>query len=124
MVEGYPTLPTKPTTRTKARSLRKAMSLPEVLLWRLLKNRGTGARFRRQHPIGPYILDLYCADLKLAVEIDGISHDMGDRPERDEKRFAWLQGQGLTVIRIAAMDVLKDPEAVAESIRQFCTERR
>jgi len=75
-------------------------------------------------PIGPYILDLYCADLKLAVAIDGISHDMGDRPERDEKRFAWLQGQGLTVIRIAAMDVLKDPEAVAESIRQFCTERR
>ena len=111
------------SSRTKARQLRKAMSLPEVLLWRLLKNKAAGVRFRRQHPIGPYILDFYCPELKLAVEVDGIAHDMGDRPQRDEARDAWLSDRKLRIIRIPAADVLKDATAVAESIRLLCSER-
>ncbi len=100
------------------------MSLPEVLLWRLIKNRGAGLRFRRQHPIGAYVLDFYCAELRLAIEIDGAAHDTGDRPERDEKRTVWLEHQGVEVIRIPASDVLKDAASVAESIRLLGIERR
>lgn len=62
------------------------MSLPEVLLWRILRQRQTGFRFRRQHPIGTWVLDFYCPEAKLGIEIDGISHDMGDGPERDARR--------------------------------------
>jgi len=61
--------------------------------------------FRRQHPIGPYVLDFYCAKTRLAIEIDGMSHDIGDRPELDARRYAWLKAQGVTVIRIPAVEV-------------------
>jgi very-short-patch-repair endonuclease len=52
--------------------------------------------FRRQHPIGRYVLDFYCAEARLAVEIDGMSHDLGDRPRHDANRDAWLNARGLT----------------------------
>jgi very-short-patch-repair endonuclease len=58
--------------------------------------------FRRQHPIGRYVLDFYCAKARLAIEIDGISHDMSTRPKRDIERDAWLAAHGVTVLRIAA----------------------
>ena len=103
---------------TKARSLRKRMSLPEALLWRLLRR----ANFRRQHPIGPYVLDFYCAAKKLAIEIDGMAHDLGDRPQRDDTRMAWLEAQGVQVMRIAAKDVLANPNSVADGLIQLCAE--
>ena len=99
------------------------MSLPEVLLWQILRRRSDGPKFRRQHPIGPYVLDFYVASLKLAIEIDGAAHDMGDRPERDEARDRWLASQGIEMLRIAATDVLADPAAVADSIVRLCIER-
>ena len=52
--------------------------------------------FRRQHPIGPYVIDFYCAKAWLAIEIDGMSHDMGDRPYSDAQRDAWLRERGVT----------------------------
>lgn len=104
----------------KARQLRENLSLPEALLWRLLKGSPSGVHFRRQHPIGSYILDFYCAKAKIAFEIDGIVHDMGDRPQRDSNRDAWLRGQGIEVMRIAAAEVLKSPETVAESMVRYC----
>src|SRR5438105_15495589 len=96
-----------PRTRiTKARRLRRTLSLPEARLWSRLRERTPGKPvFRRQHPIGPYVLDFYCAKARLAVEIDGASHDMGDRPQRDVRRDAWLAARGVTVIRIAASAV-------------------
>lgn len=109
--------------RSKARQLRQAMSLPEVLLWRELKGKAAGVRFRRQHPVGGYILDFYCPAVKLAIEIDGISHDFGDQPERDALRDSWLVQQGIEVVRYAAADVLRDPVAVADSIRTICGDR-
>jgi very-short-patch-repair endonuclease len=99
------------------------MSLPEVLLWRELRRKAAGVRFRRQHPVGPYILDFYCPEAKLVIEIDGTSHDMGGRPQRDDARDRWLAEQGLRVQRIAAAVVLKDPVAVADTIRRLCEER-
>lgn len=92
------------------------MSLPEILLWQRLKGSPQGVAFRKQHPIGPYRADFYCAAAKLVIEVDGIAHDMGDRPQRDAARNAWLEQTGYRVIRIAAVDVLKNADAAAQSI--------
>jgi very-short-patch-repair endonuclease len=96
------------------------MSLPEVLLWQHLKGSPGGISFRKQHSIGDYFLDFYVAKLKLAIEIDGIAHDMGDRPTRDEARDAFLHGKGIEVVRIPATEVLKSPDDVAESLVAYC----
>jgi very-short-patch-repair endonuclease len=106
-----------------ARRLRKKLSLPEGLLWRELKRRQGGVKFRKQHPLGKIVLDFYCAEVKLAVEIDGISHDMGDRPELDEARDAFVRSQGIEVLRIPAKGVLASPTDVAEAIIGICRER-
>jgi very-short-patch-repair endonuclease len=92
-----------------ARDLRKAMTLPEVLLWQALRRGGlAGLRFRRQHPIGQYILDFYCAALKLCVEVDGAAHDHPTQVKHDVARDAWLSERGITVLRFNASDVLNE----------------
>jgi len=72
--------------------------------------------FRRQHPIGPYVLDFYCAKARLAVEVDGISHDMGDRPKRDLRRDAWLRSEGVSILHIPASEVMRAIEDVVDAI--------
>jgi very-short-patch-repair endonuclease len=95
------------------------MTPPEVRLWlRLRSLRAQGVRFRRQHPIGPYVLDFYCPEAKLAVEVDGWGHALGDQPRRDERRDAWLAEQGILALRFTAAAVLKDPDEVAEIIHR------
>ena len=106
-------------TVLKARQLRKTMSKPEIMLWQQLRKKPLGIKFRRQHPIGSYIVDFYCPSAKLAIEVDGMAHDMGDRPERDERREWALFGIGVEVIRIAAQDVLHDPTDVADRILRY-----
>ena len=104
-------------TISAAKTLRRTLSAPEAMLWSWLRSRSPDKpTFRRQHPIGPYMLDFYCAKAKLAVEIDGMAHDAEDRPERDARRDAWLQGQGVTVVRIPARDVLRSPDDAADGI--------
>jgi very-short-patch-repair endonuclease len=92
------------------------LSLPEVLLWQHLKGGPQGISFRKQHPIGAYRVDFYCAAANLVIEVDGIVHDMGDRPARDAARNAELSKKGYRVLRIPATEVLRDPRAVATSI--------
>ena len=106
-----------------ARKLRREMSLPEVLLWRELRRRAGGFKFRKQHPVGRYVVDFYCAEAKLGIEVDGVAHDMGDRPERDEAREGFMAGQGIALIRFPASDVLKSPIEVADSVVAACRER-
>jgi very-short-patch-repair endonuclease len=101
----------------KARKLRRIMTLPELLLWKQLRQRPGGMKFRRQHPAGPFVLDFYCDDLGLAIEVDGEAHNRGNRPERDGNRDRWLREQGIEVLRIAASDVLKDMDAVIRLIK-------
>ena len=103
-----------------ARRMRRELSLPEKLLW--VRLRGAEVRFRRQHPIGPYVLDFYCAAKKLAIEVDGFAHDTGDRPQRDDRRTQWLRSEGVDVVRIPAKDVLADPDAVADALIRLCAE--
>jgi very-short-patch-repair endonuclease len=111
-------------TVDRARALRRALSPPEVLLWSRLRERAPGKPvFRRQHLIGPYVLDFYCAKARLAIELDGMSHDMGDRPRRDLRRDAWLQARGITVLRIPVVDLTRGIDEVADAIvawRRIC----
>ena len=103
-----------------ARELRRRMSLPEALLWRELRMRPGGLKFRRQHPAGPFILDFVCLSARLAIEVDGEAHNMGGNPERDVERDEWLMSQGFRTLRIAARDVLGDLEAVVCHIVATC----
>ena len=100
----------------RARKLRQDMSLPEILLWRELRKRPGGLKFRRQHPSGAYVLDFFCSDARLAIEIDGGAHGFGDRPLLDEARDAWFARNGIATLRILAKDVLADLEAALTHI--------
>lgn len=109
-----------PEARDNARKQRRAMSLPEGLLWNYLRQRPLGVKFRNHHPIGTLVVDFYCASQRLVIEVDGISHVMGDHPERDLRRDAWLRSEGFSIVRVPAADVLRDPAAVAESLALLC----
>ena len=91
----------------RARSFRRAMSLPEVLLWQALR-RGQldGLLFRRQHPVESYVLDFYCPVARLAVEVDGSAHDGAVQAAHDTRRDLWLADHGIRVMRIPAREVL------------------
>ena len=109
---------TAPEARALARSLRRALTLPEGLLWKALKaRRQDGLHFRRQHPLGPYVLDFYCAQARLCIEVDGYSHGAADRPERDIARDHWLREQGVETLRLRAGLVLEDLDAALAMIR-------
>jgi very-short-patch-repair endonuclease len=95
-----------------ARKLRRKMTLPEVILWHSLRQRPEGMKFRRQHPTGRYVLDFFCSDARLAIEVDGEAHSRGDRPQRDADRDRWLKSAGIQTIRIPAVEILKDADAV------------
>lgn len=99
-----------------ARSLRKAMTLPEVQLWQQLRLRRSGLKFRRQHPVGPYVVDFCCMAQRLVVEIDGFAHDLADRATRDAARTRYLEDNGYTVMRVSARQVLADAVGTAEAI--------
>jgi len=96
------------------------MTLPEGMLWQVLRQRPEGFKFRRQHPIGRCVVDFYCPASRLVIELDGESHSMGDNPERDAHRNAWLRAQGLRVMRFAARDVINDLESVVAAILLAC----
>ncbi|HEU5286398.1 MAG TPA: endonuclease domain-containing protein [Sphingomicrobium sp.] len=113
-------LRTTKRTVANARSLRRALTLPEGLLWRALRRRPSNLKFRRQHPCGPFVLDFYCESAKLGIEVDGMAHDMGARPSRDAGRDLWLSEQGIRVLRIPARHVLQDLEAVIRQIIAAC----
>jgi very-short-patch-repair endonuclease len=92
------------------------MSLPEVLLWQRLRGRKAGVKFRSQHPIGPYVVDFYCSESRLVIEVDGEVHNRGDRPAHDEARDAFLRENGHQVMHLPAADILKDADGVAAAI--------
>ena len=110
-----------PRSLARAREQRRTMTLPEGLLWQHLRKRPLGIKFRNHHPIGNLVVDFYCASKRLVIEIDGIAHDMGDNPERDVRRDAWLRSKGYDIVRIAAREVLRDPAEVAESLALLCS---
>lgn len=115
MRENYPIIPE--ILLTHARELRKNSTDAEQLLWALLRDRQLlDCKFRRQHPLGSYILDFYCHEVKLAIELDGGQHTEDAQNKHDEKRSAWLQEQGITVLRFWNNEVLTNTEGVLQSL--------
>jgi very-short-patch-repair endonuclease len=92
------------------------MSLPEVLLWQQLRRKPRGLKFRKQFPVLGYVADFACVEVRLLIEIDGIAHNMGERPKRDDERDGMLTHKGWQVVRIPAADVLKDVGGCTASI--------
>ena len=106
-----------------ARRLRRTMSPPEVMLWQRLRLRPGGFKFRRQHPAGDFILDFFCSEARLAIEVDGMSHEMANRPQSDDMRDSWLRLRNVQTLRIPASDVARSPNQVIEWIVNKCEER-
>jgi very-short-patch-repair endonuclease len=100
----------------RARAQRREMSLPEGLLWRELRKRPAGLKFRHEHATGAFSLDFYCSDARLAIEVDGEAHGFGERPVRDARRDTWLAGCGIATLRVPAAEVLRDLDAVLRGI--------
>jgi len=101
-------------TQKRAKGLRRSMTQPEKMLWSLLRRNQQGLHFRRQHAVGSYILDLYCAAARLCVEVDGPSH--ADQAAHDERRTRWLADQGDQVLRFSVEEVETRPAAVIADI--------
>src|SRR5580698_1168026 len=88
------------TSTSNARRLRRAQTPEEKLLWRSLRaGRFAGFKFRRQHPAGHYVLDFYCPNARLAVELDGFGHGHPVQRDHDLKRDQWLDQEGIEVLR-------------------------
>jgi very-short-patch-repair endonuclease len=107
----------------KARDLRKRMTPAERILWSCLrKNQVQGCRFRRQHPLGYYIADFYCVEIKLVIEIDGTSHN--GKEEYDEQREKTIKDYGLVIIRFTNEQVFTELNFVINTIRSKANEIR
>ena len=99
------------------RRLRSNMTCPETRLWLRLRARQLqGLKFRRQHGIGPYIVDFYCPEQSLVIEVDGDSHADADQILKDRQRAKYLQSLGLHVIRYINDDILKNLDGVMEDL--------
>ena len=101
--------------------LRRQPSLAEKLLWRKLRGRQGTFIFRRQHPIGDYVVDFACLQASLVIELDGWTHENAD--ERDARRTLFLESRGFYVMRFNNSEVISDVNAVYDSIIVTCNVR-
>ena len=103
----------------RAKTLRKTETEPEKLLWRELKSKNfLGFKFRRQHPISQFIVDFYCHELKLIIDLDGRIHLKPENSEYDDNRTAELERFGLRVIRFTNDEIENEMERVLEILRK------
>ena len=113
----------EPWQTKRARVLRRKVTPAEKILWHALRGRRFGGlKFRRQHPVGVYVLDFFCLELKLALEIDGEWH-LG-KEKHDERRQKTIEAQAITIIRFWNTEVYDELEAVLESIWRTCEQLR
>jgi very-short-patch-repair endonuclease len=109
--------PYNPKLKKRARRLRKNMTEAEIRLWNHLRRKQIkGLQFFRQRPIGNYIVDFYAPEEKLVIEVDGGQYYEEDGLEYDEARDAFLEGQGLKVIRFSNLNVLKNINGIVEKV--------
>lgn len=104
-----------------AKKLRRNSTVGERILWFRLRNRKLdGHKFKRQHPIGRYVVDFVCTDKKLVIEVDGSTHMSEAAASRDRSRQKWLENKGYTVLRFWGDEVKNDIKGVIERIRGKC----
>lgn len=124
MSNGYKILPYEPRLKVLARKLRNDSTYAEVLLWKEL-NRGQmhSYDFHRQKPILKYIVDFYCPQLMLAIEIDGVTHFDDEAVKRDNKRQMAIEELGVTFLRFNDLDVRKNMVHVLQDIESWIINR-
>jgi very-short-patch-repair endonuclease len=106
----------------RARNLRQNMTTAESKLWYVLRGAAMGESFRRQHPIGPYFIDFYCAPLKLAIELDGGQH--ANQQVTDEIRTRCLNAMGIEVLRFWNIEVTENLDGVCRDIAAAIAQRK
>ena len=107
-----------PQLKERRRQLRSSLTPAEALLWNNLQRSQVGARkFRRQHSVGPYVVDFYCPACRLAVELDGQGHFDSTRSDYDVKRMRFLEQNGIRVLRIENRQVFESLEEVLATIQ-------
>ena len=108
----------KPEIFKNAEKLRANMTKTEILLWDFLKLKPFGLKFRRQHPINKYILDFYCHQKRLSIEIDGGYHLKKEQKEKDYERTKYLKSVGIKEIRFTNQDVLENLDDIKSKIEK------
>jgi very-short-patch-repair endonuclease len=103
--------------KTRRKELRSSLTPAEAFLWVRLQNSKLGRKFRRQHSIGPFIVDFYCSIEKLAVELDGSMHFTEEGIEYDKRRTDYLKSLGINEIRFENAEVFEKTEEVLEDIK-------
>ncbi|MCD8548544.1 MAG: endonuclease domain-containing protein [Aeromonadaceae bacterium] len=101
------------------RRLRKTMTEPEQRLWHYLRHGQLGTKFRRQHGIGPYVVDFYCPELRLVIEVDGDSHYTESGIRHDRQRNDFLHQSGLSTLRFTNHDIMTQLPAVLASLQEY-----
>jgi len=110
--------------RSRARALRRTLTISERRLWNWLRNRTFGGfKFRRQEPVGRYVVDFYCAELKFVLEVDGAQHETEWMSEHDSERTLFLQSRGIEVMRITNEMIARDSLSAEEVIRSAIISR-
>ncbi|MCD4785437.1 MAG: endonuclease domain-containing protein [Candidatus Eremiobacteraeota bacterium] len=110
-------------TRKRAKELRKNLTHTERLLWNALRNRNLGVKFRRQHPVGPYIADFYSPEIALVIEIDGDSHSIPGRRDKDIIKDKFLKDLDIDVIRIFDSEIIDNLDGVIWRIDSIIKKR-
>lgn len=111
-------IPYNPDLVPLAKTLRNNMTLGEIALWREIKNKKLKVRFSRQTPIDKFIVDFYCKDLMLAIEVDGAVHFKEGQQEKDAVRQKRLEAFGVTVIRFSDLDIKNNLSWVISEIEE------
>ena len=109
-----------PIILARARELRQPLTPSETKVWAHTRNNLLGFKIRRQHPINRFIVDFFCAEAQLVIEVDGDSHAEPNQIEYDAARTAWLESQGYAVIRFTNHDVRKRLPEVLRAIYRAC----
>ena len=118
-----PLIPSPSPRRTGEKGARIEI-VSEELLWQLLRNRQRcGKKFRRQHPLGVYTADFYCAEAQLVVEVDGSPHQTAEGKRKDQIRDAWMHSQGIEVLRFSGWQVEFETQQVLQCIDQALMQR-
>ena len=119
MIESHKYSSNKKEFKKFRKTLRNNSTSAEATLWNLLKNKQLNdMKFRRQHSIGKYIVDFYCPNRNLIIEIDGDPHGDYSQIQKDEARDKYFEAKGYKVIRFENRFVFQDPELVIETIRK------
>jgi len=108
------------STKNTRKRLRRNMTKSEVIMWNALKGKQIGYKFRRQYSIGKFIVDFFCAELNLILEIDGTIHGEGDNPDKDKSRESYFKKFGFRIKRYSNEQVLKYTDTIYVDLKEYC----